>query len=59
MAIDVTGYTVSAIRSVRVEDTRAPTLSLRGPAQMTHTCGSQWVDLGVDARDACYGDVSA
>jgi hypothetical protein len=58
MAIDVTGYTVSAIRSVRVEDTRAPTLSLRGPAQMTHTCGSQWVDPGVDARDACYGDVS-
>jgi hypothetical protein len=52
------GTTVRAIRTVHVNDSRAPTLSLRGPAQMTHTCGSPWVDPGVEAMDACYGDVS-
>lgn len=24
---------------------------------MTHTCGSQWVDPGVDAMDVCYGNL--
>jgi hypothetical protein len=24
---------------------------------MTHACGSPWVDPGVVAMDACYGDV--
>jgi hypothetical protein len=52
------GTTVSAIRSVQVDDRRPPTLTLRGPANMTHTCGSQWVDPGVVAMDACYGDVA-
>ena len=23
---------------------------------MTHLCGSMWVDPGVEANDACYGD---
>jgi hypothetical protein len=54
----VTGASVSAIRSVQVEDTLPPALKLKGTAQMTHTCGSQWVDPGVEAMDACYGDVS-
>ena len=53
------GTTVSAIRTVNVEDRRAPSLALNGAARMTHTCGSQWVDPGVVALDACYGDVSA
>jgi hypothetical protein len=26
---------------------------------MTHTCGSQWVDPGVQATDTCYGNLSA
>jgi hypothetical protein len=25
---------------------------------MTHTCGSQWVDPGVEATDACYGNLA-
>ena len=49
---------MSAIRTVTVNDTTAPSLSLRGDAHMTHTCGSQWVDPGVDATDACYGNVA-
>jgi hypothetical protein len=57
-AWDAMGHTVNAIRTVTVDDTLAPTLTLRGAAYMTHTCGSQWVDPGVEARDACYGEVS-
>jgi hypothetical protein len=58
-AWDAMGHTVSAIRTVNVEDRTAPSLQLIGPAFMTHTCGSQWADPGVQAADACYGNVSA
>ncbi len=58
IAWNAAGTTVSAIRTVHVNDSRAPTLALKGDAQMTHTCGSGWVDPGVEAMDACYGDVS-
>lgn len=59
IAWDATGYTVSAIRTVHVDDRTAPSLVLKGPSDMTHTCGSGWVDPGVKAMDACYGDVTA
>jgi hypothetical protein len=58
MAWTSAGQTVSALRSVQVMDRTAPTLRLRGDAQMTHTCGSGWVDPGVEAMDACYGNVA-
>ncbi|HYH99103.1 ExeM/NucH family extracellular endonuclease [Hyalangium sp.] len=58
MAWTSEGQTVSAIRSVRVADRTRPTLRLKGDAQMTHTCGSGWVDPGVEAWDACYGNVA-
>jgi hypothetical protein len=58
VAWDSAGRTVSAIRAVTVNDTLAPSLALKGAARMTHTCGSQWVDPGVDAMDACYGNVA-
>ncbi|WP_240487195.1 DUF5011 domain-containing protein [Hyalangium minutum] len=57
-AWDASGRTVSALRTVNVDDRTAPALQLIGPAFMTHTCGSPWVDPGVQATDACYGDVS-
>jgi hypothetical protein len=44
---------LSATRTVTVDDRTAPTLTLLGPAFMTHTCNSQWVDPGVEATDAC------
>ncbi|WP_052419680.1 DUF5011 domain-containing protein [Hyalangium minutum] len=47
-----------ATRTVIVDDRTAPTLTLIGPAIMTHTCGSQWVDPGVQATDACYGNLT-
>lgn len=57
-AWDSTG-SANATRTVVVEDRTPPTLTLRGPASSTHTCGSQWVDPGVEATDACYGNITA
>jgi hypothetical protein len=59
LAWDSTGRTVGAIRMVRVDDRTPPSLQLRGPSHMVHTCGTGWVEPGVEAVDACYGDVSA
>jgi len=58
IAWNTAGTTVSAIRTVHVNDSTPPTLALKGPAHQTHTCGSPWVDPGVEATDACYGNVS-
>jgi hypothetical protein len=58
IAWDASGYTQSAIRTVQVDDRHAPALRLEGSAWMTHACGSPWVDPGVVAMDACYGDVT-
>ncbi|WP_224367957.1 DUF5011 domain-containing protein [Hyalangium versicolor] len=52
------GLTATASRTVIVDDRTAPTLTLLGSATMTHTCGSQWVDPGVTATDACYGNLT-
>jgi hypothetical protein len=57
LAWDAGGRTVGAIRTVHVEDRTPPTLHLRGPAHVTHPCGNAWVDPGVEATDACYGNV--
>jgi hypothetical protein len=58
IAWNAAGTTVSVHRTVNVDDRRPPTLALKGPSHLTHTCGSQWVDPGVESMDACYGDVS-
>jgi hypothetical protein len=58
IAWNALGHTVKAIRSVRVDDRTPPTLTLKGPAFMTHPCGSQWADPGVEAFDACYGYIA-
>jgi surface protein with Ig-like domain/Kelch motif protein/galactose oxidase-like protein len=58
-AWDTAGQTVNASRTVHVVDRTAPTLTLKGPAHMVHTCNNPWVDPGVDAIDACYGNISS
>jgi hypothetical protein len=58
IAWDQGGQTVSAIRSVTVNDTKAPQFALKGPTHMVHQCGSQWVDPGWTAFDTCYGDIT-
>jgi hypothetical protein len=57
IAWNAAGKTVSAIRSVKVDDTTPPTFTLKGPSHMVHQCGSQWVDPGWEASDACYGNI--
>ncbi|MBM7114429.1 immunoglobulin-like domain-containing protein [Archangium primigenium] len=57
IAWNTAGFTASAVRWVHVDDQTPPTLKLRGPAHMTHQCGSWWEDPGVEAFDACYGNV--
>lgn len=58
IAWDAMGQTVSAIRSVTVNDSKPPSLALKGPTHMVHQCGSQWVDPGWTAFDTCYGDIA-
>ncbi|MDY7230275.1 DUF5011 domain-containing protein [Hyalangium rubrum] len=53
-AWDAQGRTVSATRTVNVDDTTAPTLTLLGAMRMTHTCGSMWNDPGYVGSDVCY-----
>jgi N-acetylneuraminic acid mutarotase len=50
--------TVSALRTVHVQDSTPPVLKLKGPARSTHVCGSAWTDPGVEARDLCDGDLT-
>ncbi|WP_224243140.1 DUF5011 domain-containing protein [Hyalangium gracile] len=59
MAWDEQWNISSAIRTVNVSDTRAPTLTLNGPSRVTHKCGSgNFVDPGATASDLCYGDLT-
>ncbi len=52
------GITLGTTRTVHVDDRTPPTLRLRGAAHMIHACGSGFVDPGVEAMDACYGNVA-
>lgn len=52
------GQTVNTVRQVTVNDTTPPVLTLKGPTHMVHQCGTQWVDPGWDAFDACYGNLT-
>jgi hypothetical protein len=49
---------VRSLRTVHVVDQTPPALTLKGPAHLMHPCGSPWTDPGVEARDACSGDLS-
>lgn len=46
------------VRTVVVEDTTAPIITLRGEAEITLECGTAYVEPGADAADSCYGDIS-
>lgn len=48
----------SVVRTVTVEDTVPPMFQLNGDTEVHHTCGSQWVDPGFVALDACYGNAT-
>ncbi|EAU69436.1 hypothetical protein STIAU_3662 [Stigmatella aurantiaca DW4/3-1] len=58
-ALDAQNNEVQIVRSVQVEDTLVPALTLKGSAHEYHKCGSQWVDPGAESFDECYGNISA
>jgi len=56
---DSSGNQASEVtRTVTVEDTEAPVISLNGSANMTVQCGVPYVDDGATATDACAGDLT-
>jgi outer membrane protein OmpA-like peptidoglycan-associated protein len=61
LARDPSGNTVTSpvTRTVRVNDSEAPTLVLLGGATQTLECGTPWDDPGARANDACAGDLTS
>jgi hypothetical protein len=56
-ATDANWNTASAVRTVNVQDTRAPTLTLKDGEVVTHPCGSNFdYNAHISATDECYGD---
>ena len=45
-------------RTVVVQDTVKPVITLNGPATETVECGSGYVDMGATAADTCAGDLT-
>jgi uncharacterized protein (TIGR03382 family) len=56
---DPANLTASTQRTVAVNDTLAPVLSLRGPAIWLVECGPGHVDPGATATDMCAGNLDA
>ena len=56
---DPANLSASTQRMVNVQDTLAPTLSLRGPASELVECGPGYVDPGATATDICAGNLDA
>lgn len=58
-ATDPSGNTATSRdrRTVMVQDTIPPTLTLNGPLNMTIECGSIFEDPGATATDICAGDL--
>ncbi len=58
MVSDGSGHSVTADRSVQVQDTLAPTITVNGPLTDSFQCGSTYVDPGATASDACDSTVA-
>ena len=56
---DAGGNTNTATRTVIVEDTTNPFLSLIGESNFTHNLNTAWVDPGYDANDTLDGNLTA
>ncbi len=58
-AADASGNVASAVRSVSVSDTLAPSISLKGAASMKLECKvDSYTEQNAQASDACSGDLS-
>ncbi|KFE62548.1 DUF5011 domain-containing protein [Hyalangium minutum] len=58
-AHDEAWNSADVIRTVNVQDTQTPTLTLNGDADITHACGTNFEDPGFTASDVCYGDLTS
>ena len=56
---DAGGNANAAIRTVTVQDTTAPSLTLIGDSNFTHNLNTAWVDPGYDANDTLDGNLTA
>jgi hypothetical protein len=56
---DAGGNANNAIRTVTVQDTTVPTLTLIGDSNFTHNLNTAWVDPGYDANDTLDGNLTA
>ncbi|MDC0713401.1 DUF5011 domain-containing protein [Stigmatella sp. ncwal1] len=54
---DPSGRTASASRTVAVDDTLAPVITITGPLEDSFECGAPYTDQGATANDACVGAV--
>jgi hypothetical protein len=54
-ATDNAGNTATATRTVTVEDTTGPVISLNGDAAIEIECGDAYTELSASATDACEG----
>ncbi len=56
---DYFGNVATCSNTVTVADTQAPVVSLVGYASVTMECRTAYVEAGVSASDACFGDLSS
>jgi hypothetical protein len=56
---DAGGNTNTASRTVTVQDTTAPILTLNGDSNFTHNLNTAWADPGYDANDTLDGNLTA
>ncbi|WP_224368854.1 immunoglobulin-like domain-containing protein [Hyalangium versicolor] len=57
---DVAGNSAPTVtRTVHVEDTLNPTITVQGPLNATYECGTEYNDPGATANDACSGDLTS
>jgi len=54
-ATDSAGHTATATRTVIVEDTRGPEITMLGGSPLALECGTPYVEPGATALDACDG----
>ena len=59
LVADAGGNTNAASRSVTVQDTTGPSLSLIGDSNFTHNLNTAWIDPGYDANDTLDGNLTA
>ncbi len=55
---DAAGNESSAVRTVRVVDTKAPEITLKGDANVSLAVGDEYAEAGATARDAYDGDIT-